>query len=649
MRIATRFMLILLATALIPVLLVAWISVERAKTSIIRVVGEHFSEIADTKADALALLLQERIRETRRLASHDSVIEALRAANAAYGPRPMERIEAIDRAWVEQQGRTAVAERLLAAPLSLQLKHYQKQEVAQIGEIFLTDRHGATQATTKRLSDYYQADEDWWSIPVKQGRNGLFIDDRGMDESLNALAVGISLPVMDGETVIGVLKINYRIDKILDILTAKDHHARYLVTLHRAAGEVVVDPTADQGALAPPLTDVPIRVEGRGWVTGTRGDRAVIVGYSRVAIPIHSRISLPGAVKGVSGERWEPASWFVYVEQPREKALAEVVLFQRLTLIVALFTIFIAAVIALAVARSISKPIQRLKEGTERIAAGDLDHRVGTWAADEIGDLSRAFDAMSQRLQHVMASRTALQQEVAARRELERRLALSNRELQEFAYVISHDLQEPLRMIASYLKLIEKRYQGALDADADEFIDFAVDGAERMSTMIDGLLQYSRVETQGAPFQSMELSSAVSDALANLKVQIDESGAVIETGALPRVMADPMQMTRLLQNLLSNAIKFHGPEPIKISINAERQGSEWVISVKDNGIGISEEDSSRVFVVFQRLHTQQEYPGTGIGLAVCKRIVERHGGRIWLKSAAEEGSEFLFTLPIGEK
>ncbi|MCU7905257.1 MAG: HAMP domain-containing protein [Candidatus Thiodiazotropha sp. (ex Epidulcina cf. delphinae)] len=649
MRIATRFLLILLATALIPVLLVAWISVERAQTSITRVVGEHFSEIANAKADALALLLQERIRETRRLASRDSVIAALRAANAAYGPQPMQRIEAIDRRWIAQQGRTAAAERLLAAPLSRQLKQYQEREVAQIGEILLTDRHGATQAMTERLSDYYQADEDWWSVLVGQGHDGMHIDDRGMDRSVGALVVGISLPVVDGEAVIGVLKISYRIDEIFDILTAKDHEVGYLVSLRRTGGEAVIDPMAGQGAMEQPLSGASLQSDRGGWITGLRGDAEVIVGYGRVAIPIHRRIQQPGAVKGVSGEKWEPASWFVYVEQPREKALTEVVLFQRLSLIVALFTVVIVAAIALSVARSISKPIQRLKEGTERIAAGDLGHRVGTWAADEIGELSRAFDAMSQRLQHVMASRTALQQEVAVRRELERRLELSNSELQAFAYVISHDLQEPLRMIAGYLKLIEKRYRGALDADAGEFIDFAVDGAERMSAMIDGLLQYSRVETQGAPFQFIDLSAVVNNALANLKAQIDESGAAIGIGALPKVMADPLQMTRLLQNLLGNAIKFHGAEPIKISVNAEKQDDEWVISVKDNGIGISTDDSTRVFVVFQRLHTREEYPGTGIGLAVCKRIVERHGGRIWLKSAAGEGTEFLFTLPIREE
>ncbi|MFC4437880.1 MULTISPECIES: PAS domain S-box protein [Natrialbaceae] len=225
------------------------------------------------------------------------------------------------------------------------------------------------------------------------------------------------------------------------------------------------------------------------------------------------------------------------------------------------------------------------------------------------------------------------------------RLESSNERLEHFAYATSHDLQEPLRMVSSYLRLIEDRYGDALDEDGEEFLAFAVDGADRMREMIDGLLTYSRIETRGQPLEPVALNDVVDAVRTDLQLQFDESDATLTAADLPRVEGDPSQLRQLFQNLFDNAIEYSGDEPPTIEVSAERAGEMWVVSVSDRGIGIPEDETAVIFEVFERLHTIDEHEGTGIGLALCQRIVERHGGEIWVDSEPGEGSTFSLTLP----
>jgi PAS domain S-box-containing protein len=222
--------------------------------------------------------------------------------------------------------------------------------------------------------------------------------------------------------------------------------------------------------------------------------------------------------------------------------------------------------------------------------------------------------------------------------------ARSNAELEQFAYVASHDLQEPLRMVASYCQLLQRRYKGKLDADADDFINFAVDGARRMQVLINDLLAYSRAGRRELALIETDCQQVLTDVLANLQAAIDERAAVITHDPLPTLMADRVQLSQVLQNLIANAIKFSKDRP-RVHVGAERDGEQWRISVRDHGIGIAPEYAERIFEIFKRLHGWGEYPGTGIGLAVCKKLVERQGGRIWVESTPGEGSTFFFTLP----
>jgi signal transduction histidine kinase len=243
-----------------------------------------------------------------------------------------------------------------------------------------------------------------------------------------------------------------------------------------------------------------------------------------------------------------------------------------------------------------------------------------------------------------------LHQAAAAALETRRNeLARSNSELEQFAHLASHDLQEPLRTISSYTQLLRRRYAGKLDAKADQFIDHAVNGTKRMQALINDLLHYSRITTGARPLEPVDLESALDDTLMDLEIRIEDSGAVVTHDTLPTIAADPIQIRRLLLNLIGNGIKFHAPArtPV-ISIAAARDGAQWRFDVRDNGIGIEPQYIKQLFQVFKRLHSADEYPGTGIGLAVCRKIVERHGGRIWIESVLGEGSSFIFTLPAME-
>lgn len=283
---------------------------------------------------------------------------------------------------------------------------------------------------------------------------------------------------------------------------------------------------------------------------------------------------------------------------------------------------------------------------------------------------------VEERTTELTRTNEQLQQEVLERKQTEAKLeetvaelARSNVELEQFAYVASHDLQEPLRMVASYMQLLAERYKGKLDASADEFIGYAVDGANRMKALLDDLLTYSRVGTRGMSLESTDCLAVLEDVLANLQVAIKESGAVITHDVLPTIMADASQFVQLFQNLVSNAIKFRSKEPPRLHISAKSiaEGGRrkaglkseirnlkseikdgWLFSVRDNGIGIEPEYAERIFQIFQRLHTRTEYSGTGVGLAICKKIVERHGGHIWVESEPGRGSTFYFTMPIKE-
>jgi signal transduction histidine kinase len=305
--------------------------------------------------------------------------------------------------------------------------------------------------------------------------------------------------------------------------------------------------------------------------------------------------------------------------------------------LLALGVILIAAVFAVVLALRIVRPLRGMTEAASRIARGEHgpDLAAFTERRDETGALARAFDAMMREVDEREARLTAQAAE----------LTRSNQDLAQFAYIASHDLQEPLRMVASYLGLLERRYAGQLDDDAREFIGYAVDGATRMKQLINDLLDYSRAGSAPLRMRNVDTGELVAGVLRTLSIRIADVHGHVAVEGLPTVAADATQLARVFQNLIDNALKYRSRAAPRVRVIAESIDGFWKFSVRDNGIGVDPRFADRVFEIFKRLHGRDKYTGTGIGLAICKLVVERHGGRIWVEDRPQGGSVFCFTVP----
>jgi signal transduction histidine kinase len=308
---------------------------------------------------------------------------------------------------------------------------------------------------------------------------------------------------------------------------------------------------------------------------------------------------------------------------------------------------------------SVMNSLSSLVHASRQIGGGDLHARVSLEAKDETAMVAKSFNEMAKSLAtstaELKAANEALQSEITERKKTEKKLAQavtelenSNAELEQFASIVSHDLQAPIITVSSYLKLLQGRYQGKLDPESEQFMQESTDTTIRMQTLIRDLLEYSRVGARVKPFEEVDCNEIMKQVLANLQATLQETVAEVTYDPLPVAMADATQITQLIQNLISNAIKFRGDEPPYIHISAERKEKEWIFSFSDNGIGIPPKDIEHIFDIFHRLHGKTEYPGSGIGLATCKKVVERHSGHIWVKSEPGKGSTFFFSIPDRE-
>jgi signal transduction histidine kinase len=464
--------------------------------------------------------------------------------------------------------------------------------------------------------------------------------------------VPLAMPVLDDENnVIGVVGAGLSLNWLNEFITQTPLPEGGVLTITDKNGVVLaVHPeTGVEGVIGQSAAESPVFQE-----VAARGE-GVTQGSGLSGIPRlfgFTQIGDPGT--GI----------YIIVSVPESIAFAEVNTFQSSSLIALGLVSLLAAVTSLAGSYLLlMRPLNNLTNATRRLGEGDLSIRAKTYGITEFDSVADSFNRMASELgkrdallattnSQLEATNADLTREIEERKQMADdlkqftvQLERSNQELEQFAYVASHDLQEPLRVVAGYLQLLERRYKGRLDQDADEFIAFAVDAAKRMQALINDLLAYSRVGRKMKPMEPTDCNQVVAQALKNLRMTIEEFGAVVEVGDLPTVAGDAGQLTLVFQNLIGNAIKFRGETPPVVRIQAKSCPKEWEFSVQDNGIGIDMQYSKRIFLIFQRLHTREEYPGTGIGLAICQKIIERHGGRVWLESQPGQGSTFFFTIP----
>ena len=651
-----KFIAVLIIAAVIP-LCVALVALETIGYHSYRAAQAALMRSRATEAaHILSLAIDRQVESLEDWAALGHVPRAIVAGyTAPLTPAGLQaRIDAAEARWPALSPADPELKAFLDNALAHELADLQKRHPL-ISELFLTNADGELIAATGKTSDYSQADEAWWQQAAALTQGGANLEGINFDQSAGVYSIDFAIPVRprpdQSARPVGVIKGVLNISPLLASASRIQEPDGSIYEVILGDGRILarltgpnVNPLEEQvpGAVAAQLAAL-----GSGALTTplSTGGRPQIVGIA--PLKLGGAGSKPGAT-GIT-----PLSVIVYADAAG--LLAPMRAQMLLLSLCGLLLILGCAAAGYRIATvKIIVPIEAIRASARAIAASakldpgwdassrpvpELDPLTRIHTDDELKELVSDFGSMAVR---VLSYHVTLEERVLARTA---ELEATVKELEQFAYVASHDLQEPLRAVAGCVEILEKDYRDKLDPGADELIRHTVEGTRRMQTLIRDLLAYSRVGTRGQPFVPVDCHAALDLALENLATAINESGAVITRDAMPTLPADPTQLAQLFQNLIGNGIKFHGGKPPEIHVGAQRQDDGWLFSVRDNGIGIEPQYFDRIFVIFQRLHTRTEYPGTGIGLAICKRIVERHRGKISVESESGRGSTFFFTIP----
>lgn len=627
-----------------------FLSLEQGKRSLLTSATQNSAMIADSILMKTAHNIQKRLDEFSWYGLDSDLQQALLVSNTHFAAlADHDRyIAERDEEWRQTplQTSTPLMTEITTSALSHDLRRkfftFFELNYGYLGfsEIFVTNSYGVNIAQTNRTSDYLQADEEWWQRARKDGQ---YLGGVEYDESsgIQGLTIAVRLDDHNGDF-LGVIKGVLPLQSL--IRTAE------IVTREYQTTEIQMITDAGILLYSSKVAQLGKNIAAEPYFLKIKEDSGYFIdqnssGRSRLFTYIRS--------EGLLNSK--QLNWIVMISHDPEEILTHSILFEKKILLGGIAAILLATIIAFYTARIIANPLTRLKQAAASIANGNLECQIKQASRDEIGDLAQTFNDMAVSLSE---SYQKMHLEIEERKKAETALAVHaqelavigddlarrNSELDEFTYVASHDLQEPLRKLTSFSGLLVKDAGDALPENARKDLNFIIDAATRMQALIQDLLALSRSGRKEMTNLPISLDLCVDDALYALAVRIEEIDAVIRRDSLPQVIGDKTMLTQLYQNLIGNALKFTGEQRPLIHLSAEIHGEKVVLGVRDNGIGIKAEYCDRIFLPFKRLHGMAEYPGSGIGLAICRKVVERHGSEILVESEPGQGTLFSFTL-----
>ncbi|UCG56980.1 MAG: HAMP domain-containing protein [Phycisphaerales bacterium] len=649
MRISQKLMLGAACVSLL-VGTVGYLSVVVSRQMLQKAIGKSSVLLAHDTLEKIGRSVQGRLERLETYARGLTSKQALERSNKQFDELPDAQacMQLWDAEWTSAPPSTTTPfmQELICNELSVELRdEFEQKEFYKskygyevFSEVFVTNKYGANAAQSQRTSDYYQGDEHWWQMAKE---TGLYVSDVQYDESARVYAINMAVSISDEKGIFaGVVKAVLNIEDVIETIDAAKHESHYQTTrislLSKEEKLIYATGPSECSRHMPQ-----IRTELGGRLDRVAHDGYTVVreqsGHERLYAHAHAR----------DHKEFDGLGWILLVGHDTEEVFAPVA---KLRFRVLMITLAVAVVVfsgGLLLSKAISSPIDKLKQATIEISKGNLDEQTDLESSDEIGQLAASFNKMTVDLKNAMDD---LSQEVTDRRKAEeqqtrllRRLETANKELKDFAYVVSHDLKAPLRGIKALANWISADYADKLDQNAREQIDLLLNRVDRMQSLIDGILQYSRVGRLKEDKVRIDLNELMPEVID--MVAPPEDVTITIEDRLPIVEFEQTRIVQVFQNLLSNAVQYMDKPRGQIKVACVSEDGYWKFSVADNGPGIEEEHFERIFRIFQTLAPRDQYESTGVGLTLVKKIAETYGGAVWVESVVGQGSTFFFTLP----